>query len=88
MAHMPKDRCQKCNNDTIITIWAAAEGEWGDPGLSLEYKGKEYVGRTPKGFNLGNNPDTLEISYCFYCGQMQGKFPIDPNIAIEEMKNG
>ncbi len=59
-----KGGCQRCNSERVFHITVISR----DPGrVPIDW------GLVP---NWDNNGDFLEISYCFDCGQIQGKFPL------------
>lgn len=76
-------QCIYCNSDRIIFI----TGKTSDcfnisyPNLSLQYDG--YV---PEGIAIGGG-DYIEFSYCFECGRIQDKFPIDKQVIMRLFEN-
>lgn len=65
-------KCQKCKSDKI----AAVNGKCSDMCMVV-YNGKEKDGYVPEGFGIGGG-DYIVFQFCVSCGQIQGKFPQNP----------
>lgn len=76
---MSTKQCSKCQSDNIVSI----QGHCSDS-FNLEYKDKEYEGYVPLNIGIGGNDD-IEMDYCLNCGQIQGTFPIEEKVLIEEI---
>ena len=66
--------CQKCGSDRIASI----NGKTSDC-FSGVIEGKDYDGYVPSDMGIGGGDD-IEFSYCLNCGQIQGKWPVYPDL--------
>lgn len=74
-------KCQQCGQTRLVSVCAKCSDLcniqfWG---------GKEQNGYVPSKFGIGGG-DYVEFTYCFDCGQIQGKFPVMPK--KEKKTNG
>lgn len=63
--------CQKCKSKKLVSITAKCS----DMCFIQFWDGKEQDGYVPSKFGIGSG-DYVEFTYCWDCGQIQGKFPI------------
>jgi hypothetical protein len=72
--------CQRCNSKRLFKI----DGKSSDRNI-VEYDGKVLVNcYVPTDAGLGSDSDCIIITYCLDCGQLQGEFPIHPDIYDED----
>jgi len=70
--------CQRCKGNRIADI----SGKTSDC-FSGEIDGKDYDGYVPSDMGIGGS-DYIEFAYCLDCGQIQGKWPVHPNLDKED----
>ena len=74
-------KCQRCNSKRLFKI----DGKSSDRNI-VEYDGKTYVNMyVPMDAGIGSDDsDCIVITYCLDCGQIQGEFPVYPDLADED----
>lgn len=69
--------CQKCSSMRIASVGGkCSDCSW------FVAAGKEHNGYVPGGVGIGSG-DYIELTYCLDCGQIQGDFPISPDVVSE-----
>lgn len=67
--------CQRCGSNRIASV----SGKTSDC-FNGEIDGKDYDGYVPNDIGLGDGGDYIEFTYCLECGQIQGDWPVYPNL--------
>lgn len=70
--------CIKCGSEKIISILGHCVDRF-----NAQFGNREYEGYVPYGLEIGGGDD-VQFDYCAECGQIQGKFPIDPECFKDE----
>lgn len=70
--------CQKCGSNRLAKI----SGKTSDCFDGI-IDGKIYSGYVPDDMGIGGNNE-IEFTYCLECGQIQGEWPVHPNLDEDE----
>jgi len=67
--------CQQCGSNRLANIEGqSCDGNYGN------IEGKKFVGSyVPKGVGVGSG-DYIRFTWCLDCGQIQGKWPVYPDL--------
>jgi hypothetical protein len=73
-------KCQRCQSERVIGVFAGCQDR-----CVLEIQGRnfgpDYIPRGSLPFGSG---DEVDFKVCLECGQMQGKFPIETPVQLQE----
>jgi hypothetical protein len=75
--------CKRCSSTRILSISGKCSDCFGMLWYDENNKPKEYDGYVPDWTKIGGG-DYIEFKYCMECGQIQGEFPITPEVEDEE----
>ena len=71
-------KCQQCKSKRLNSILAGASDRF-----SSHSDEQNYQGYVPEDMGIGGG-DNVKFTYCMNCGQIQGKFPVHPEVYSEE----
>jgi hypothetical protein len=67
-------KCQKCRSERIANI----SGKTSDCNNGF-IEGKDFDGYVPNDIGIGGG-DYIKIEWCLDCGQIQGEWPVHPDL--------